>query len=189
MAVCGCGTSLDGAPNDLIIPGLGIRFDGTFQNPGTTISATAALAWIPYIPAIYGFSIGDGLVRGRYRQDGQTINVQIRVLIKAGTTFSGQFGFDLPPSPYYTVSAPTIITGSGLAVGHGAYGWWSIISPTRYEGNVFVASATIATGGQFKLRMGDDLAGIADTSVVAQGTPITFGANDEIVLSATVEIQ
>jgi hypothetical protein len=191
VAICGCGASLDGAPNDLIAAGAGITLDGTFQNPGTTVSATAALAWIPFTPVIYGFTIGNGIVRARYRQDGSTINVVFRVRLGTTSTYSGEFAFDLPSPTAYNPVATTILTGGGIAIGHPIYGAVSIIdnsTTTRYKGKPFIANAGAGAGGHFKCRMGDDLAGIANTNNVAQGNPITFATDDEIVVSATVEI-
>lgn len=174
--VCGCGASLNLAPNPLFTgDNSGIIITGTLQNPGTTITATDATAWRPFTPTTTNFSLGNATIDARQLVNGKTIDLLITIKF-GGTSTWGAAQFEItPPWPIYTPGA--------IPDNVGALGRWSVFddSAANYrEGFIFQTNA-----GNIAFRVGDDSGGSITT--MQQGTPITFTSFDELHLQAHYE--
>lgn len=190
MPVCGCGSQTAGAFQDFISAGGGITLSGSFQNPPTLITDNSALGWVPFLPDLLQFTLGNGINKSRYLQNDFPFSGGMMDVIYAfrfgstSTWNANEFEMGLPS---HLVNQPDY-GASGILGLHQVFGQWTLFDSSAnlyYKGRTFFGVA----GGTHPVRMrwGDDAAG--QNTSLRQGTPITIATGDELVVTVHCEVQ
>jgi hypothetical protein len=142
----------------------------------TGASASDLTAWTSYTPTITadggGFSIGNGVASGRYKQIGKTVFFYAKFVYGSTTSpGSGHWNFSLPVTAQnsnFTLSAS--ILDSGVA-------WYGGIGNGNYTGSTT----------SFAVNVTSPDAGVSTWVVVGNGGPFTWGDADNITISGSYE--
>jgi hypothetical protein len=133
-------------------------------------------AWTSYTPTITadggGFSLGNGVATGRYKQIGKTIFFYAKLVYGSTTNpGSGHWNFSLPVEAYnsnFTFSAS--ILDSGVA-------WYGGIGNGNYTGSTTTFAVNVTSPD----------AGVSTWVVVGNGGPFSWGTADNITISGSYE--
>jgi hypothetical protein len=155
---------------------------GTTGDTGPTgatgAGASDLTAWTSYTPTITadggGFSLGNGVASGRYKQIGKTVFFYAK-LVYGSTTQpgTGHWNFSLPvtaQSSNFTFSAAILDSGNA---------WYGGIGNGNYTGSIT----------SFAVNVTSPNAGIATWVVVGNGGPFTWGNADNITISGSYEVE
>ena len=146
------------------------------ETGATGASASDLTAWTSYTPTITadggGFSIGNGVASGRYKQIGKTVFFYAKFVYGSTTSpGSGHWNFSLPVTAQnsnFTFSAS--ILDSGVA-------WYGGIGNGNYTGSTT----------SFAVNVTSPDAGVSTWVVVGNGGPFTWGDTDNITISGSYE--
>ncbi len=146
------------------------------ETGATGASASDLTEWTSYTPTITadggGFSLGNGVASGRYKQIGKTVFFYAKFIYGSTTSpGSGHWNFSLPVTAYnsnFTFSAS--ILDSGVA-------WYGGIGNGNYTGSTT----------SFAVNVTSPNAGVATWVVVGNGGPFTWGNADNITISGSYE--
>lgn len=150
---------------------------GTTGPTGATgASASDLSAWTAYTPTITadlgGFSLGNGVLSGRYKQIGKTVFFQLKLVYGSTTTpGSGHWNFSLPvqaQNTNFTFTATILDEGNS---------WYGGIGNGNYTGQT-TSFAVIIPGTS---------ASVTTWAVVGNGGPFSWGATDNITISGSYE--
>jgi hypothetical protein len=155
----------------------GLWKNQTASEAGLVTSADFSnTAWTVYTPTITadggGFSLGNGVASGRYKQIGKTVFFHAKLVYGSTTSpGSGHWNFSLPVTAYdtnFTFSAS--ILDSGVA-------WYGGIGNGNYTGSTT----------SFAVNVTSPNAGVSTWVVVGNGDPFTWGNADNITISGSYE--
>jgi hypothetical protein len=139
-------------------------------------SASDLTEWTSYTPTITadggGFSIGNGVASGRYKQIGKTVFFYAKFVYGSTTSpGSGHWNFSLPVTAQSSnFTFPASILDSGIA-------WYGGIGNGNYTGSTT----------SFAVNVTSPNAATATWVVVGNGGPFTWGAADNITISGSYE--
>ena len=133
-------------------------------------------AWTAYTPTITadggGFSLGNGVASGRYKQIGKTVFFHAKLVYGSTTNpGSGHWNFSLPVTAYdsnFTFSASILDDGAA---------WYGGIGNGNYTGSTT----------SFAVNVTSPNAGVSNWVVVGNGGPFTWGDADNITISGSYE--
>lgn len=78
--------------------------------------------WDSYTPVVNNCTLGNGSVIGRYRRDGTTLHISIRLNVGSTTTFAGAISFNLPQVSSSPTTYMRVAQSTGLE--QHVNGWW-----------------------------------------------------------------
>jgi hypothetical protein len=139
-------------------------------------SASDLNPWTSYTPTITadggGFSVGDGVASGRYKQIGKTVFFYAKFVYGSTTSpGSGHWNFSLPVTAQNSdFTFPASILDSGVA-------WYGGIGNGNYTGSTT----------SFAVNVTSPNAGVSSWVVVGNGGPFTWGNADNITISGSYE--
>jgi hypothetical protein len=156
--------------------GSGIAISHTPGEGSTASISIESTEWTSYTPTITadggGFSLGNGVASGRYKQIGKTVFFHAKLVYGSTTSpGSGHWNFSLPVTAHssnFTFSAS--ILDSGVA-------WYGGIGNGNYTGSTT----------SFAVNVTSPSAGTATWVVVGNGGPFTWGDADNITISGSYE--
>lgn len=156
--------------------GSGIAISHTPGEGSTASISIESTEWTSYTPTITadggGFSLGNGVVSGRYKQIGKTVFFYAKLVYGSTTSpGSGHWNFGLPVTAHssnFTFSAS--ILDSGVA-------WYGGIGNGNYTGSTT----------SFAVNVTSPSASTATWVVVGNGGPFTWGDADNITISGSYE--
>jgi hypothetical protein len=156
--------------------GSGIAISHTPGEGSTASISIESTEWTSYTPTITadggGFSLGNGVISGRYKQIGKTVFFYAKLVYGSTTSpGSGHWNFGLPVTAHssnFTFSAS--ILDSGVA-------WYGGIGNGNYTGSTT----------SFAVNVTSPSASTATWVVVGNGGPFTWGDADNITISGSYE--
>lgn len=156
-----------------------LKFDNIQVGPQNVAYGTPATDWTSYTPGWTASgvapAIGNGTLAGQWRRVGDSMEVQVSLLIGAGTTLgSGVYYFALPTG--YTMDAAKFPMGS-VSGDHGPIGTGvaTDTGTTNYYIGVLADSTTT-------VKM------IRDTTLIQHNSPFAFNTGDRLSVSFKVPI-
>ena len=130
--------------------------------------------WDSYTPVVNNCTLGNGSVLGRYRRDGTTLHISIRLNVGSTTTFAGAISITLPQVSSGPTTYMKVATGTGLEQ-HVNCWWYDASTLLVYDGVGIGAAAATAlvpwgsAGGANLAALGAGILANGD-SVNLQGT-------------------
>ena len=158
----------------LEVGGVERPIEPTSYNQAPSLQQFKFNAWDSYTPTVNNCTLGNGSVVGRYRRDGTTLHISIRLNVGSTTTFAGAISFTLPP----VTSGPTTYMEVANATGleqHVNCWWYDASTTLLYDGvGIGAANATAivpwgSAGGANLAALGAGILANGD-SVNLQGT-------------------
>ncbi len=153
------------------------QLNANFDKIDTLAGAIGGGVWQTYVPVwsadVTQPAIGNGVLQGRYRQLGKTVNVLIDIVW--GTTTAngnGTYSFSLPPGMLAKLSQ---YFSAGALLNSGANGFFLAMGIIMVNSNTFIA----VSGAQGAFGLNNN---------VTHNTPGVWGNGSKITYSFTIEI-